>query len=297
MDTATRAVETARGAEAELRITRTPTEQLSVTSYFAARGYDVVGVGLDPRSPSTPSPSATRTPASRWSTPAASPPPPPPPHADPSARPVPSTSPGVSVWPMEHHPRPHRHVRQPALPRRHDVRRLGQPRPRRVRPDHPPRSTPGSTSSTPPTSTRGESEEIVGKAIEGPPRRRRPRHQGPRRDGRRPEHAATRGAGSSARSRTACGGSAPTGSTSTRCTAPSRTPTSTRRWVALTDLVRQARCGDRLLDVPRRADRRGAVGRRAPAASGSARAAAVLDLRARHRGVGAAHLRSATAWA
>ena len=33
---------------AELRITRTPTEQLSVTSYFAARGYDVVGVGLDP---------------------------------------------------------------------------------------------------------------------------------------------------------------------------------------------------------------------------------------------------------
>jgi basic membrane lipoprotein Med (substrate-binding protein (PBP1-ABC) superfamily) len=48
VDAATRAVEAARGAEAELRITRTPTEQLSVTSYFAARGYDVVGVGLDP---------------------------------------------------------------------------------------------------------------------------------------------------------------------------------------------------------------------------------------------------------
>jgi hypothetical protein len=47
VDAATRAVEAARGAEAELRITRTPTEQLSVTSYFAARGYDVVGVGLD----------------------------------------------------------------------------------------------------------------------------------------------------------------------------------------------------------------------------------------------------------
>ena len=44
---ATHAVEAARGARAELRITRTPTEQLSVTSYFAARGYDVVGVGLD----------------------------------------------------------------------------------------------------------------------------------------------------------------------------------------------------------------------------------------------------------
>ena len=45
---ATRAVEATRDAQAELRITRTPTEQLSVTSYFAARGYDVVGVGLDP---------------------------------------------------------------------------------------------------------------------------------------------------------------------------------------------------------------------------------------------------------
>ena len=48
VDAATRAVQTARGADAELRITRTPTEQLSVTRYFAARGYDVVGVGLDP---------------------------------------------------------------------------------------------------------------------------------------------------------------------------------------------------------------------------------------------------------
>jgi basic membrane lipoprotein Med (substrate-binding protein (PBP1-ABC) superfamily) len=48
VDAATRAVETARGAHAELRITRTPTEQLSVTRYFAARGYDIVGVGLDP---------------------------------------------------------------------------------------------------------------------------------------------------------------------------------------------------------------------------------------------------------
>ena len=44
---ATRAVKAARGADGELRITRTPTEQLSVTSYFAARGYAVIGVGLD----------------------------------------------------------------------------------------------------------------------------------------------------------------------------------------------------------------------------------------------------------
>ena len=48
VDAATRAVTAARGVEADLRITRTPTEQLSVTRYFAARGYDIVGVGLDP---------------------------------------------------------------------------------------------------------------------------------------------------------------------------------------------------------------------------------------------------------
>ena len=38
----------AAGSEAQLRVPRTPTEQLSVTHYFAARGYRlVVGVGLD----------------------------------------------------------------------------------------------------------------------------------------------------------------------------------------------------------------------------------------------------------
>jgi hypothetical protein len=38
------------GLDAQLRVTRTPTEQLSVTHYFAARRYDlVVGVGLDRR--------------------------------------------------------------------------------------------------------------------------------------------------------------------------------------------------------------------------------------------------------
>jgi basic membrane lipoprotein Med (substrate-binding protein (PBP1-ABC) superfamily) len=36
------------GDEAQLRIPRTPTEQLAVTHYFAAQGYTlVVGVGLD----------------------------------------------------------------------------------------------------------------------------------------------------------------------------------------------------------------------------------------------------------
>ena len=38
----------AAGPEAQLRVPRTPTEQLSVTHYFAAKGYRlVVGVGLD----------------------------------------------------------------------------------------------------------------------------------------------------------------------------------------------------------------------------------------------------------
>jgi len=46
VDAATTAVRSARRADGELRITHSPTEQLSVTRYFAARGYDVVGVGL-----------------------------------------------------------------------------------------------------------------------------------------------------------------------------------------------------------------------------------------------------------
>jgi basic membrane lipoprotein Med (substrate-binding protein (PBP1-ABC) superfamily) len=38
----------AAGPSAQLRVPRTPTEQLSVTHYFAARGYRlIVGVGLD----------------------------------------------------------------------------------------------------------------------------------------------------------------------------------------------------------------------------------------------------------
>ena len=52
-------------------------------------------------------------------------------------------------------PRTHRRPGLEALPRHDDVRRLGQHRPRRLDPHHPrARSTPASTSSTPPTSTR-----------------------------------------------------------------------------------------------------------------------------------------------
>ena len=43
------------GGEATLRVPRTSTEQLSVTHYFAVRGYElVVGVGLDKRVAVTP---------------------------------------------------------------------------------------------------------------------------------------------------------------------------------------------------------------------------------------------------
>ncbi len=62
-------------------------------------------------------------------------------------------------------------------------------------------------------------------------RRRRARHEVPRPDGRRhatPTGGATPAAGSCRRSRTACAGSTPTGSTSTRCIGPTRTPTSRR---------------------------------------------------------------------
>jgi hypothetical protein len=45
-----RAAVAAAGEDAQLRVPRTATEQLSVTHLFAARGYDlVVGVGLDRR--------------------------------------------------------------------------------------------------------------------------------------------------------------------------------------------------------------------------------------------------------
>jgi hypothetical protein len=37
----------AAGLDGDVRIAHTASEQLSLTRYFAARGYDIVGVGLD----------------------------------------------------------------------------------------------------------------------------------------------------------------------------------------------------------------------------------------------------------
>jgi hypothetical protein len=62
---ATRRADAAPGVEAQLRVTRTATEQLSVTHFFAARGYDaIVGVGLDRRV--AVAPVASRYPATQF---------------------------------------------------------------------------------------------------------------------------------------------------------------------------------------------------------------------------------------
>ena len=86
----------------------------------------------------------------------------------------------------------------------------------------------------------GESEEIVGKALKG----RRDdvvlatKFWGPMGDD--PNRGGVSRRWIIARSRTRCGGWAPTGSTSTRCTAPTRRPTH-ETLAALTDLVQQGK--------------------------------------------------------
>ena len=88
----------------------------------------------------------------------------------------------------------------------------------------------------------GDSEEVVGRALEGPPRRRRARHQV-----RPPDRARTRtsrappGAGSSPPSRTRCAACGPTTSTSTSSTAPIPHTDIEETLSALTDLIRAAR--------------------------------------------------------
>ena len=98
-----------------------------------------------------------------------------------------------------------------------------------------------------------------------------------------------------ARSRTACAGSAPTTSTCTRCTGPTRRPTSTRRSARSTDLVHQGK-----VRVPRLARRSRPsciveaqwVAERRGRERFRVRAAAVLDLRARDRARRAADVRA-----
>ena len=182
----------------------------------------------------------------------------------------------------------HRHPGQPTVPRRDDVRRLGQSRPRRLDPHHPPGDRRGHQ-------LHRHRRRLLGGRVRGD------RRQGARR------RSIARGSCSRP-----------------RCThrwATTRTRRgNSRRWIieecenslrrlgtdyidlyqihrpdeavdidqtlgALSDLVHAGQDPRvRELDVPRRADRRGAVGRRAagPRALHD-RAAAVLDPRARHR--------------
>ena len=121
---------------------------------------------------------------------------------------------------------------------------------------------------------------------QGPPRRRRAGHQvlGP--DGRRPQpRAASRGAGSSPRSRTRCGGSGTDWIDLYQIHRPDPDTDIDETLGALTDLVQQGKVryiGSSSFSAGR--DRRGAVGgaRAAPGALPH-RAAAVLAARPRHR--------------
>ena len=176
---------------------------------------------------------------------------------------------------------------QPAVPRGDDVRRVGQPRPRRVgRVIHAALDAGINFIDTADVYSGGESEEIVGKAIAGPARRRRARHQGARPDGRRSEHErqlatldhpGVRGQPAPPRH---------------RLHRPLPDPPARSRDRHRRDARRAVRPGPpgqgplpRQLHVPRVGDRRGPVGGGAaqPRAV-RVRAAAVLDPRPRHRG-------------
>ena len=147
--------------------------------------------------------------------------------------------------------------------------------------------------------SQGESEEIVGKALQGPPRRRRARHQGARPDGRgREPRRATRAAGSATRSSRACAGCDTDYIDLYQIHRPDPTIDVEETLSVLTDLVREGKV--RAIGsstFPAEADRRGAMGRRAPRLRAlPLRAAAVFDPR---RGIERAVLPpvSATAWA
>ena len=141
---------------------------------------------------------------------------------------------------------------------------------------------------------RGESEEIVGKALEGPARRGRARDEGARDDGRRPEPARQLAPLDRAGGR---GEPAPPRHRLDRPLPdpPPRAGHGHRRDARRADRSRPRGQGPlhRLVDVPGPRDRRGAVGGRAarPRAL-RLRAAALLDPRARDRARRAARLRA-----
>ena len=150
------------------------------------------------------------------------------------------------------------------------------------------RSTPGSTSSTPPTSTRAASprRSSARRSPAGAATTSCSRRSSTARWATTPTRRATRGAGSSARSRPRC----------KRLQTDWIDLYQVHRWDPWTDhdetlgaLSRPRRPGQgplhRLVDVPGGADRQGAVGRARPRPPAlRLRAAALLDARARDRG-------------
>ena len=179
--------------------------------------------------------------------------------------------------------------RQPALPRRDDVRRLGRDRPRRVRSaSSTGRSTPGSTSSTRPTSTRAASprRSSARRSAAGGATTWCSRRSSTARWARIPTRRATRGAGSSARSRPRSRACGPTGSTSTRCTAGTPGPITRRRSARSRTSSPRARSATSAPrpTPPRRSCKRPVGRQRAGLPALRLRAAAVLDPGPRDRG-------------
>ena len=193
--------------------------------------------------------------------------------------------------------RTHRRQRQPSLPRRDDVRRVGQHRPRRVDSRHPPRARRRHQLRR--HRRRLRARRVRGdrrQGAQGPPRLGRPRDEGARRRCTTPIRtcAATRAGGSCRRSRQACAACRPTGSTSTRSTAGIRGPTHDETLGALTDLQRagKIRYFGSSTYPPSEIVEAQWVAEKRSLARFVVRAAAVLDPRPRHRGGGAADLRA-----
>ena len=196
---------------------------------------------------------------------------------------------------------PHRRAGQPAVPRRDDAGPLGR---RRTRPSasgsSTARSTPASTSSTPPTSTRTASprRSSARRSRAGATTSSWPPSSTARWATTQPQRQLAaldraRGRGQPAPARHRLDRPLPG--------APPRPDTDIDETLgALSDLVHAGQGPlHRHVDVPGRADRRGAVGRRASADCErfAVRAAAVLDPRPRRSSATCCRSRSATAWA
>ena len=192
------------------------------------------------------------------------------------------------------HVRQDRSQGQPPVPRSHDVRRLGQPRPRRVDRDHPSRARRGDQlhrhrRRLRARRVRGDRRQGAGRR---PARQRLPRHQGARDDGRRPQPVRQLAPLDHRRGREQ---PAPPGHRLDRPLPdpPPRARHRHRRDARRADRPRPRGQGalHRQLDLPAERDRRGPVGGRAARARAlRLRAAAVLDPRARRRGRRAADL-------